>query len=230
MTISLLSRRSGFGLAALSLVSLTACLPAAAAPTTAVSYDSATLDSSSAQFSLGYSFTVGASALNVTSVGYLNDGATGANATHQVQFYQITGGTPANPTAGTAVFASPASVTTTGGSAANNTFSYTALDTPIVLAANTAYEIVGSDNGNGFGKYAVNPIFSGITYGTSTYAYSSSADFNSNTYSSNDAGHFGPNFQYSASSPVPETSSMFGLGVMLVLGGVAATAKRKKTA
>jgi len=230
MTASLLSRRSGITLAALSLASLTACIPAAAAPTTAVSFDSSSLNAVGPQFSLGFTFTVGADALNVTSVGYLNDGATGANAIHQVQFYQITSGDVANPTAGTAVLASPASVTTTGGSAANNTFSFAALASPVTLMANKAYEIVANDNGNGAGANAVNSVFSGITYGNATFKYASTPDFNPNTFTNNNIGHFGPNFQYGAPSPVPEASSMVGFGLMLVLGGVAAAAKRKKTA
>ena len=164
---------------------------------TAVSYTSAPYSTNTSAFSLGYTFTVGSTALSVTSIGYLNDGATGANATHQVQIYKVTGGTAASPTSGTPVLASPVSVTTSGSSIAYNTFTYIALANPVTLAAGTTYEIVGANNGNGYAIQAVSPVFSGIIYGSATYTYASTAAFNPNSYSTNNVGHFGPNFQYS---------------------------------
>ncbi len=232
----LATRHISFALAALALIGLAAVRPAAAQTAiTAVSYSSASFDTYNAQFSLGYSFTTGANALDLTSIGYLNDGATGANATHGVQIYQITGGTVTNPTAGTALFGTPVSVTTGANTAAYNTFSYTSLIQPVLLSANTAYEIVANNNGNGYGINAVNPVFNGgITYGISTYYDNQSTPvFNPKTYLYNNAGNFGPNFTANIVSPnigsaAPEPSQFAVLGfAVLGLAGLILKARRK---
>ena len=213
---------------AFALLSLSAALPASAALSqTAVSFDSSNLkvDSQPYQFSLGYSFTTGLSSLSVTDLGYLNDGATGAAATHQLQIYQISSGSAASPLAGTALLPTPVTVTTSSNAPTYNTFSFVGLLSPVTLLANTSYEIVGNSNGNGYGVSAVNPVFNGITYGTTTYKFGTTTpDFNPNTYAANNAGDFGPNFKFAA---VPEASTSLGLGLMLVLGGIALVARKK---
>ena len=227
MTISTVAFRAGLILGVFALTSLAASIPAAAAPVTAVSFDSSTLkqDIPPYQFSLGFSFTTGLSSLSVTSIGYLNDGATGSQAIHQLQIYQITNGTAASPIAGTALFANPVSVTTVGNVPAYNTFSYTDLTSPLTLLANTSYEIVGNSNANGYGINAVNSVFTGITYGTSVYkSNTTTPDFNPNTYGYNDIGNFGPNFKFAA---VPEASSAIALGLMLAFGGLAIVARKR---
>lgn len=219
--------RAGLSLGVLASISLTASIPAMAAPVTAISFDSSTLmqDVPPYQFSLGYTFTTGASALSVSSVGYLNDGGFGDAATHQLQIYQVTSGTAASPVAGTALLAYPVSVTTFGSAPAYNTFSYTALSSPLTLLANTSYEIVGNSNSNGYGIKAVNPVFTGITYGTTVFkSNTTTPDFDSNVYSFNDIGDFGPNFKFDA---VPEASSAIGLGLMLAFGGLMIVARKR---
>ncbi len=231
----LATRHISLAFAALALIGFVAARPAAAQTAiTAVSYSSASFDTYNAQFSLGYSFTTGTNALDLTSLGYLNDGATGANATHNVQIYQITGGTVTNPTAGTALFGTPVSVTTGANTAAYNTFSYTSLIQPVLLSANTAYEIVANGNGNGYGINAQNAVFSGITYGTSTYSVNQTTPvFNGNTYGFNNVGNFGPNFQATVLSPnagsaAPEPSQFAVLGfVIFGLAGLVLKARRK---
>lgn len=227
------ARITTLAVAALALTGLAAVRPAAAqTPITAVSYDAATFDTYDAQFSLGYSFTTGANALDVTSVGYLNDGATGANATHDVQIYQITSGTVTNPAGGTALFGLPISVTTGAASPNYNTFSYTTLTAPVTLAANTAYEIVANNNGNGYGINAQGAVFSGgIKYGTSTYSVNQTTPvFNENPFPGNDIGNFGPNFTANIDSPsaAPEPSQFAVLGfVAFGLAGLILKARRK---
>ena len=229
------TRTTTVALAALALIGFVAARPAAAQTAiTAVSYNAAMFDTYNAQFSLGYSFTTGANALDVTSVGYLNDGATGTNATHDVEIYQITGGTVTNPMVGTAIFAAPVAVTTGANNAAYNSFSYTALISPVLLSANTAYEIVANNNGNGYGIHATNPVFSGITYGTSTYLVNQTTPvFNPNTYGYNNIGNFGPNFTANVVSPnigsaAPEPSQLAVLGfAVLGLAGLVLKARRK---
>ena len=227
MTISQTTFRAGLSLGVFALTSLAASIPAMAVPVTAVSFDSSTLktDIPPYQFSLGYTFTTGLSPLSVTSIGYLNDGGTGNAATHQLQIYQVTSGTAAAPLAGTALFATPVSVTTVGSVPTYNTFSYTDLSTPLTLLANTSYEIVGNSNANEYGVNAVNSVFTGITYGTSVYKINTtSPDFDANTYGPNNIGNFGPNFKFDA---VPEASSAIALGLMLALGGLAIVARKR---
>ena len=186
---------------------------------TAVSYSQAgKFDTETTQFSLGFSFTPTQNLL-LTALGYLNDGATGPNATHQVQIYQITSGGVLAPASGTALLGTPVSVTTSGASAAFNTFAYVPVS-GLTLLANTPYEIVADNNGNGFAYNAVSPVFNGITYGTSTYALNATTPvFNSNVFSANDPGNFGPNFQFVPSAPVPEASSLtlFAAGGLVLL-------------
>lgn len=235
------ARHTTLALAALALTGLAAARPAAAqeetttpssTTITAVSYDSASFDTYNAQFSLGYSFTTGANALDVTSVGYLNDGAAGLNATHDVQIYQITSGDVLNPLAGTALFGTPVSVTTTGSSPAYNTFSYTTLTQPVLLSANTQYEIVANNNGNGYGINAQNAVYGGgIIYGTSTYSASQTTPvFNGNTFGFNNIGNFGPNFTANtvppAAAPEPSQFAVLGFAV-LGLSGLILKARRK---
>ncbi len=220
------------GIAALGLA---AAHPAAAQTSiTAVTYSSATLDTYNAQFSLGYSFTT-SNALDVTALGYLNDGATGANATHQVEIYQITGGTVLAPTAGTALFGTPISVTTTAASPAYNTFSYTTLTQPVLLAANTQYEIVASNNGNGYGINAQGVFYGGgIAYGTSTYSSNQTTPvFDAGAFPDNNIGNFGPNFQANIVSPsaAPEPSQFAVLGfVVLGIAGLTLRAGKRQIA
>jgi len=227
MTISTVALRASLILGVFALTNFAASIPAAAAPVAAVSFDSATLktDVPPYQFSLGFSFTTGFSSLSVTSIGYLNDGATGSQAIHQLQIYQITSGTAASPVAGTALLANPVSVTTVGSVPAYNTFSYTDLSSSLTLLANTSYEIVGNSNANGYGINAVNSVFTGITYGTSVYkSNTTTPDFNPNIYSFNNIGNFGPNFKFAA---VPEASSAIALGLMLASGGLAIVARKR---
>ena len=203
-----------FGLGVLALLGMVG--DRAAQAQTAVSYSRAgNFGVVGAQFSLGYSFTPTQN-LFLTALGYLNDGATGANATHQVQIYQITSGGVAAPASGTALLGMPVSVTTSGVSSAFNTFTYVPVS-GLTLLANTPYEIVANDNGNGFAYNAVSPVFSGITYGTSTFTLGATTPvFNNNVFPANDPGNFGPNFQFTRVLPVPESSSL----MLLTAGGL----------
>lgn len=194
--------------------------PRSAQAQTAVSYSQAgNFGIAGTQFSLGYSFTPTQNLL-VTALGYLNDGATGINATHQVQIYQITSGGVLAPASGKALLGTPTFVTTSGASAAYNTFTYVPVS-GLILLANTPYEIVANNNGNGFAYNAISPVFNGITYGTSTFTANATAPvFNNNTFPANDPGNFGPNLQFVLSAPVPEASSLtlFAVGGLVLLG------------
>ena len=230
MNASHFTVRAALGLSALALLSAASSRPAVAGGTAAGSYTSAVYNAGGGQFSLGWSFTTGLQPLTVTSVGYLNDGATGASALHGVQIYRITSGNAAAPLAGTALFAAPVSVTTSGSASAYNTFTFVPLASTLILLPNTAYEIVANNNGNGYAVNAAGPVWNGLTYGTSTYlSGASTSDFNPNTYSSNDAGNFGPNFQFaSPTAPVPEASTTAILGLLLCLGGLSVSVRRRK--
>lgn len=223
------TRHIALAAAALALTGLAAARPAAAQTNiTAISFLASTLQQNTTQFSLGYSFTT-TNALSVTALGYLNDGQTGANAIHQVQIYQITGGDVLNPTVGTAL-AGPTSVTTTLASPTFNTFSYTTLTAPISLLANTAYEIVANNNGVDFTTNAQGVFFGGgISYGSSTYQQNQTTSvFNTNTFAQNNIGNFGPNFMANTPAAAPEPSQIAVLGfAVLGLAGLILKARRK---
>jgi len=231
----LTTRYTTLAVAALALIGLAAARPAAAQTTiTATTYFSATFINSQSdpkQYSLGYSFMT-TNALDVTALGYLNDGATGANATHQVDIYKITSGSAGDPLAGTALFA-PITVATIGSTPLDNTFSYTTLTAPVLLSANTAYEIVANNNGNGYAINAQGVFYGGgIRYGVSTYnTGATTAAFDPSTYQPNNIGNFGPNFEANVVSPAPEPSQVAGLGfAVLGIAGLLLKARRKTAA
>jgi lysophospholipase L1-like esterase len=157
----------------------------------ALAYSGGTYNTSATHYSLGYTFTTGPQSLVVSELGYLNDGK---NNTHEVRIYKVnTGPDAAGHGTGTLVPGAAASVTTTG--ADTTTFTYAPI-TPVTLAPNTSYEIVATNNGNGFLTKAGNAVYNGIVYGTSTYkANTDTPDFNASTYSANDVGNLGPNFK-----------------------------------
>ena len=223
------TRKALFTLATLGLAALAAHPASAQSTITAVTYATSTLKTEAAQYSLGFSFTT-SNALNVTSVGYLNDGQTGANAVHNVEIYQITSGGALNPLTGTALF-TPVSVTTVGSSPAFNTFSYTTLAAPVTLAANTSYEIVANNNGTDYGINAQGAIYGGgITYGVSTFSANQTTPvFNAGTAQTNNIGNFGPNFQANIVSAAPEPAQI-GILALVALGlGALAVKARKRT-
>ena len=222
-----------FTLAALGLTAFAAHSASAQTTITAVTYASSTLvqESPNTQFSLGYTFMT-TNALNVTALGYLNDGQTGANAVHNVEIYKITSGSALNPSAGTALFATPISVTTGANSPLYNTFSYTTLTAPVTLAANTAYEIVANNNGIDFSVNAQGVFYGGgIAYGASTYAANQTTPvFDPNTYPMNNIGNFGPHFQANIASAAPEPSQIGMLALAaLGLGALVVKARKRST-
>ena len=232
------TRKALFTLVALGLAAFAAHPASAQTTITAVTYASSTLvqESPNTQFSLGYTFTT-TNALDVTALGYLNDGQTGANAVHDVEIYQITNGGVLNPSAGTALFSTPIAVTTGISVPTFNTFSYTSLAAPVLLSANTEYEIVANNNGTDFGINAQGAIYGGgIAYGASTYSAGQTTPvFDTNTYPMNNIGNFGPNFQATIASPAasaaPEPSQIGMLAlVALGLGALAVKARKRSTA
>lgn len=223
------TRKALFTLAALGLAAFAAHPASAQSTITAVSYASATLATSaqdSTLYSLGYSFTT-TNALSVTALGYLNDGGV-----HNVEIYQITSGNALNPLAGTALFA-PVSVTTGPGVPTSNLFSYTTLAAPVLLNANTSYEIVANNNGNGYAYNAQGVFYGGgISYGVSTYSAGQNTPvFNGSTYQPNNIGNFGPNFlANNPASAAPEPSQIGMLALVAIGLGALAVKARKRSA
>lgn len=223
------TRKTLFTLAALGLAAFAAHPASAQSTITAITYASATLATSaqdSTQYSLGYSFTT-TNALSVTALGYLNDGGI-----HNVQIYQITSGSANRPSAGTALFTMPISVTTGPGVPTSNLFSYTTLAAPVLLNANTAYEIVANNNGNGYAYNAQGVFYGGgIAYGVSTYSAGQTTPvFNQLTYQPNNIGNFGPNFMANPVSAAPEPAQVGVLAlVTLGLGALAFKARKRST-
>ncbi len=140
---------------------------------------------------LGWSFTTGAAKVTVTSLGYLNDGATGAAATHTVGIYDAATKT---------LLAPGVSVTTSGGdlSGTNATFTYVKLDTPLALTPDTAYAIAATEAGTGWLQA---PSQVSADYGIDRASLHCAFHFNSSTlvyleqtYGANDPAILGPNF------------------------------------
>ncbi|GGA59895.1 hypothetical protein GCM10011507_09300 [Edaphobacter acidisoli] len=166
---------------------------------------------------LGYTFTVGNNPIVVDSLGYINDVYQG---THTIAIFDVA--------TQQMVPGALATVTTPYGSAIDTYFTYTALSTPVTLAANTEYQIVSQffageyyfTDAEGFTSAP------GVTFGIASYGNygdpPSIPVFATGSYAGNDPGDFGPNFTF---TPVPEPSS-----ICLVVSGIcglAATGLRR---
>ena len=170
--------------------------PAAAPPAPTVeafSFSNAQAEQNPASYVLGFQFSTGNSPLKVGALGYLNDGATGAMATHQVGIYQADGKQLVTPVV---------SVTTSGGALSGQkaTFTYVKLDKPVVLAAHTAYVIGAVEAGYGFLKCETGVAFHGIDPSSVHAAFTDGGAglvFPGGTYAPNDPANVGPNFQVS---------------------------------
>jgi hypothetical protein len=199
----------------LTTIALTATSVSAA--TTAFSFTSATFRSDDSNpVELGYIFTTGATPLSVTSLGYINDGF---NGTHTFQIYQVSDHAP--------LLAVPASVTTVGGGSTSNSFSYIDLPTPVLLAADTSYQLV-SQAAAGEHYFTSATGFSaqdGLTIQSASYDYSNTTTtptFAVGETVVNVPGDFGPNFQFNS---VPEPTS---LALLLGIGFSTLIARRRR--
>jgi hypothetical protein len=203
LTLSRLSIASAF------LFAVIAAVPAHANSIAAFSFTSAnfrTDDSDTAE--LGFNFTTGSAPVTVTALGYINDGY---NGTHTVALFDVA--------TQQALSGALVSVTTVGGGATSNTFTYTDLASPLTLAANTQYQIVSQffagehyfTQAEGFTSQ------SGLTLDTAVFGYygapPASPQFATGLYLPNNPGDFGPNFKILSpdpgTSPVPELSSIY---------------------
>ena len=157
----------------------------------ALSFGSARASHNASPLVLGWGFTTGSVKVAVTSLGYLNDGATGASATHTVGIYDV---------ATRALLSPGVTVTTAGGdlSGVEPTFSYVRLPQSLTLAPHTAYAIVGTEAGTGWLE-APRQISAG--YGIvpdslhSVFHFAGGPlVFPEQTYAANDPALLGPNF------------------------------------
>lgn len=207
-----------------------ACLAAphfAAAQTPAVTgLNGASYDTTgqNGNFSIGYNFTVGSQDVTVTSFGYLDDGFGSA---HRIGIFDasnnLVGGESGVATAG-------ADGNTARADAANPTFSYTTLTTPLTLSAGQSYTIVGGNYTGGVFLTGGTPITdSRLTYNGSRYSAVNNNDaFQPPAFTGGFGGDFGPNFLL-APAPAPEPSAFAALGLgALGLGGLVLTARKRR--
>lgn len=157
----------------------------------ALSFGTARVSHNASPIVLGWGFTARSTRVVVTSLGTLNDGATGAAATHAVGIYDVATRTPLSPGVG---------VTTAGGdlSGVDSTFFYVRLPQPLVLAPNTAHLIVGTEIGMGWleapqqvlAGYGIvpNSLHSAFHFAAGPLA------FPEQTYAANDPTLISPNF------------------------------------
>ncbi len=165
-------------------------------------------------FSIGYNFTVGTQDVLVTALGYLDDGF---GSVHRIGFFDSANA----PVGDSAVATAGADGNTARADAANPTFSYTTLTTPIKLSAGQSYTIVGGNYMGGvFLTNGTPTTDSRITYNGSRYSDPSSTDaFQPPAHTGGFGGDFGPNFLLAPAPAVPEASPALSLGLLLVLGG-----------
>lgn len=157
----------------------------------AFSFTGGVAENNPRSFVLGFQFTTGDKPLTVGALGYLNDGQTGSNATHEVGIFENSTKqliTPAVP------------VTTSGGalSAQGATFTYVKLNKPVVLAAHTAYTIGARTTGCGYVKQETGASMKGCDLSSLHAAYienASSLVFPDKIYTPNDPALIGPNFR-----------------------------------
>ena len=201
-------RRTIVLLALLPIVATGAERTARANPIAAFSFSSATFatyDPNTAQ--LGYDFSTGATPVQVSALGYINDGS---NTTHTIQLFDVA--------TQKAVPGSLATVTTSGGGPTSTSFSYVELATPVQLAPHTEYQIVSQffDNEHYFVQAKNLVAGAGLIFDNAVYSNYNSVPavpvFADGVASVNNPGDFGPNMLVSA----PEPSSLAVLGAGLV--------------
>ncbi len=195
--------------------------------------------------SIGFTFAVGTGGITVSSLGYLDFNAGGAlNDSHTVNLYSyVTVGSNSTPTLLATTTITPSTPQTPD--ANGYLFAYSSLTTPVYLPAtgaasgSTGYEIMadltrsvsGGHAGDAFvDKMALanTPFASPITsggFGASHYSSTGGGAFS--TLSVNqDAGYFGPNFQFTA-APEPSQTVALGLGVF-GLAALAVKARKRR--
>ena len=230
--------RAHFSILALTLgIALTPSLAQAQVPAVTfftsnpqLSYfrDSAS-DFNVASYNLGWEFQVNAPT-TVTALGFFTDPTLGLTESHAVGLYQVVPGVGALPESGL-LLVSGTVPTIAASNVAAKDFTYTSVSKTF-LTPGVNYVISGVTGATDPFVYDVqvnnlsdpaNPLpglsfDSNIQYegdrigqGSSLTSYPSGSDSGNGI----DPGYFGPNFQ---SQPVPETSSVVSLGVLLLLG------------
>ena len=148
-------------------------------------------------YSLGYEFTVGSAAVNVTSLGYFDNGSLTEN--HEVGIYDMSGNLLLSGTVDL-------------GTSAVNYFAYTtSLTGSNTLAANTNYEIMGVSGL--VDVYTVTPTsFStdpDVTFVQPEWTSGNTLAFGQNTLV--ETAYFGPNFTFGAPAPEPVSVCLLGM-------------------
>jgi hypothetical protein len=159
----------------------------------------------------GLFFTVGASPILVTALGYFHDGGVHTNS---VGIFRVSDNALMGST----------SVTTTSGSAPLPSFDYAS--TSISLAANTSYVVVGHYWYDILANYTTNNLgtAAGITYDGYKYDTSSTLGVPSIGYS---PAYIGPNFQFQL-VPLP-AAAISGGATLASVGALALIRRRRNT-
>ena len=186
-------------------------------------------DFNAASYNLGWEFQVNAPTA-VTALGFFTDSTLGLKEGHAVGLYQVVPGVGALPESGL-LLVSGTVPTIAASNVAAKDFTYTSVSktflTPgvnyvisgVTGAADPFVYDVQVNNLNNLAtplpglSFDSNIQYEGdrIGQGSSLTSYPSGSDSANGV----DPGYFGPNFQ---SQPVPETSSVVSLGVLLMLG------------
>jgi hypothetical protein len=173
-------------------------------------------------YTAGWSFTTGSSAIDVTAL----DGLTLSGTGNQVRLYG------ANQTTLVSATIVSGMVVGSGGDF------YSVAVTPTLLAANTTYYIAEDlPLGTGFAYFATTVTTAAITYGTEISASGLGLNPTTDLYGGtfNDA-FFGPSFEYTLAAPPPlgvpeiDPSSAASAFALLSMGVALLRSRRRKTA
>ncbi len=179
----------------------------AQASTVAFSFTGGGIHFVGADITLGYVFTVHANAISVTDLGMWDQGSNGFSSSHDIGIWDtsqnlLVSTTLGNGNSGTLL----------------NGYRYASI-TPLVLTAGT-YVVGGTINQDDYGQNATvqNLDKEAVRYVTSALNFSNGLGFPTHQYP-DDAGYFGPNFQFERVNltPLPSTwlmllSGFAGLG------------------